>query len=438
MGEDGQPTTLYVGNLDPSVTEEFILTLFNNIGPVKGCKIIRETAGGDPYCFVEFVTNTSATTALGAMNQRNFMGRQLKVNWANSGSGGTGAGRGGGGGGGPGGAHMMGGAVGGGGGGGQGTLPPIPQGKVDTSQHHHIFVGDLGPEVETDALRNAFSHLGDISDCRVVKDATGKSKGYGFVSFVNKTDAQTAIEQMNGHWLGSRSIRTNWATRKPPAPMGNGAMGGGMGGGGGGRFENGQREMRPLDYDTVFSQASAVNFTVYCGGLLNGDDDLIRRTFSPFGRIEEVRYFRDKGYAFIRYDNKESACNAIVAVHGTEVNNNLVKCSWGKENGGKPPMERHHYNNGGDHSNFGGAPPQAPQQGGGFMAMAAPPQQQFYQQQQYYMYNPQMQMAAAAAPQQYGFAPAAAAAAYGFAAAAAASGAAAYDQGYNNAQPPPQ
>merc|ERR1712016_327389 len=79
------------------------------------------------------------------------------------------------------------------------------QGKVDTSQHHHIFVGDLSPEIETETLRTAFAPFGEISDCRVVKDmVTGKSKGYGFVSFVRKKDATTAIEQMNGQWLGSR------------------------------------------------------------------------------------------------------------------------------------------------------------------------------------------------------------------------------------------
>ena len=45
---------------------------------------------------------------------------------------------------------------------------------------------------------------------------TLKSKGYGFVSFTKKVEAENAIALMNGQWLGSRSIRTNWATRKPP------------------------------------------------------------------------------------------------------------------------------------------------------------------------------------------------------------------------------
>ena len=57
--ETGAPKTLYVGNLDLSVTEELMLALFGQIGPVKGCKIIREP-GNDPYCFVEFTHHQAA------------------------------------------------------------------------------------------------------------------------------------------------------------------------------------------------------------------------------------------------------------------------------------------------------------------------------------------------------------------------------------------
>ena len=61
------------------------------------------------------------------------------------------------------------------------------------------------------------------SDCRVVRDPqTLKSKGYGFVSFTKKVEAENAIALMNGQWLGSRSIRTNWATRKPPTSRNDG------------------------------------------------------------------------------------------------------------------------------------------------------------------------------------------------------------------------
>jgi nucleolysin TIA-1/TIAR len=82
---------------------------------------------------------------------------------------------------------------------------------------------------------------------------------------VRKLDAQSSIEQMNGQWLGSRSIRTNWATRKPPS------SGGGYGGGGGGG--------KTLNYDEVFRQASPTNFTVYVGGTTSGDESVLREAF---------------------------------------------------------------------------------------------------------------------------------------------------------------
>lgn len=80
MDTDGTKT-LYVGNLDHSVTEELILALFGQIGPVKGCKIIREPGGGDPYCFVEFTHHAAASAALTAMNRRRCLDKEMKVSW---------------------------------------------------------------------------------------------------------------------------------------------------------------------------------------------------------------------------------------------------------------------------------------------------------------------------------------------------------------------
>ncbi|XP_060572553.1 nucleolysin TIAR-like isoform X8 [Ruditapes philippinarum] len=231
----------------------------------------------DPYCFVEFYDHESAAAALAAMNKRMCLGREMKVNWATS---------------------------------------PSNQPKQDTSKHFHIFVGDLSPDIETHQLKGAFQVFGEISDCKIIRDPQSlKSKGYGFVSFVNKQDAETAISSMNGQWLGSRPIRTNWATRKPPAPP---------------TKEN--QFVKQLNLDEVMSQSSPTNCTVYCGGIINGlTEDLIRKTFASYGTIQEIRVFKDKGYAFIRFSNKESAGQAICGVHGQVVNEQQVKCSWGKE-----------------------------------------------------------------------------------------------------------
>ncbi|XP_001994811.2 nucleolysin TIA-1 isoform X1 [Drosophila grimshawi] len=187
-------------------------------------------------------------------------------------------------------------------------------------EQFHIFVGDLSAEIETQQLKDAFTPFGEISDCRVVRDPqTLKSKGYGFVSFVKKSEAETAITAMNGQWLGSRSIRTNWATRKPPATKAD-------------------INVKPLTFDEVYNQSSPTNCTVYCGGIngaLSGflNEEILQKTFSPYGTIQEIRVFKDKGYAFVRFSTKEAATHAIVAVNNTEINQQPVKCAWGKESG---------------------------------------------------------------------------------------------------------
>lgn len=288
MTDESQPRTLYVGNLHTSVSEDLLCTLFSQIGPVKGCKIIREQ-GNDPYAFVEFTNHQAAATALAVMNKRLFLEKEIKVNWATS---------------------------------------PGNQPKQDTSNHHHIFVGDLSPEIETHTLREAFAPFGEISNCRIVRDPqTLKSKGYAFVSFVKKAEAESAIQAMNGQWLGSRSIRTNWSTRKPPPP----------------RNERPRHPAtgKPATYDEVYNQSSPTNCTVYCGGFTNGiQEEVIQKTFAPFGTIQDIRVFKDKGYAFIRYATKEAAALAIESVHNTEITGQTVKCFWGKESGdpNNPPQ----------------------------------------------------------------------------------------------------
>lgn len=59
---------------------------------------------------------------------------------------------------------------------------------------------------------------------------------------------------------------------------------------------------KPLTFDEVYNQSSPTNCTVYCGGLTNGlTEELMQKTFSPFGSIQEIRVFKDKGYAFVRW-----------------------------------------------------------------------------------------------------------------------------------------
>ncbi|XP_022243086.1 nucleolysin TIA-1-like isoform X3 [Limulus polyphemus] len=59
----------------------------------------------------------------------------------------------------------------------------------------------------------------------------------------------------------------------------------------------------------------------------------MHKTFITYGPIQEIRVFKDKGYAFIRFATKEAATHAIVGTHNLEINGQIVKCSWGKETG---------------------------------------------------------------------------------------------------------
>ena len=82
----------------------------------------------------------------------------------------------------------------------------------------------------------------------------------------------------------------------------------------------------------MWTRSSDNNTTVYCGGVNGLSEDVVRNTFTPFGPVLAIHTFPDRGYAFVRFTSKESACNAICGVHGLEVNGGIVKCSWGKEN----------------------------------------------------------------------------------------------------------
>ncbi|KAJ8968508.1 hypothetical protein NQ317_016156, partial [Molorchus minor] len=89
---------------------------------------------------------------------------------------------------------------------------------------------------------------------------------------------------------------------------------------------------KPLTFDEVYNQSSPTNCTVYCGGLTNGlTEELMQKTFAPFGTIQEIRVFKEKGYAFIFYKRISYTCYS--AVHNTDINGQVVKCSWGKESG---------------------------------------------------------------------------------------------------------
>ena len=82
---------------------------------------------------------------------------------------------------------------------------------------HRIFVGDLGPEATDELLARAFGRYPSFAMARVVMDKrTSKTKGYGFVSFLDPSDCAKAVKEMNGRYVGNRPVklrRAEWTNR---------------------------------------------------------------------------------------------------------------------------------------------------------------------------------------------------------------------------------
>ena len=93
-----------------------------------------------------------------------------------------------------------------------------------------LFVGGLSWDTTDDGLRQAFASYGEITEAKVITERdSGRSRGFGFVTFAQDDDAKTAISKMDGTSLDGKTIKVNEAQEK--SPRGGGRSGGGFGGG---------------------------------------------------------------------------------------------------------------------------------------------------------------------------------------------------------------
>jgi len=87
-----------------------------------------------------------------------------------------------------------------------------------------VFVGGLPWSINNDTLRDTFAGFGEVTEAKVILDrATGRSRGFGFVTFASPEEAQKALE-LDGQQLQGRTIRVDLArenregTRGPRQP----------------------------------------------------------------------------------------------------------------------------------------------------------------------------------------------------------------------------
>jgi RNA recognition motif-containing protein len=90
-------------------------------------------------------------------------------------------------------------------------VPSRPR-RRETIVPKKLFVGGLSWGTSDDGLRAAFEQFGEIVEAKVVLDRdSGRSRGFGFVTFEDDAAATRAVEEMNGTELEGRNIRVDEA-----------------------------------------------------------------------------------------------------------------------------------------------------------------------------------------------------------------------------------
>jgi nucleolin len=188
---------LFVGNLPFNVDSTVLAGLFARAGNVEMVEVIYDKITGRSrgFGFVTMSTVEEVEAAAEQFNGYEMEGRQLRVNsgppppkedspYNRRGAGESSFGRG-----------------GGGGGGGR---------SFDNS--NRVYVGNLAWSVDNMSLENLFSEQGKVVEAKVVYDRdTGRSRGFGFVTYASADEVNRAIDSLNGADLDGRQLRVSVA-----------------------------------------------------------------------------------------------------------------------------------------------------------------------------------------------------------------------------------
>ncbi len=75
-------------------------------------------------------------------------------------------------------------------------------------QNNKLFVGGISWNTTEDQLKEYFSQIGEVEEVKIITDRmTGRSKGFGFVTYKNEDDANKAIETLDGKELDGRNLK---------------------------------------------------------------------------------------------------------------------------------------------------------------------------------------------------------------------------------------
>ncbi|XP_032115955.1 polyadenylate-binding protein 3 [Sapajus apella] len=255
---------IFVKNLDRSIGNKALYDTVSAFGNILSCKVVCDENGSKGYGFVHFETQEAAERAIEKMNGMLLNDRKVFV----------------------------------------GRFKSRKEREAElgarAKEFTNVYVKNFGEDMDDERLKDLFGKFGPALSVKVMKDESGKSKGFGFVSFERREDAQKAVDEMNGKELSGKQIYVGRAQKKVE------------------RQTELKRKFEQMKQDRI-SRYQGVN--LYVKNLDDDiDDERLRKEFSPFGTITSAKVMmgggRSKGFGFVCFSSPEEATKAVTEMNG--------------------------------------------------------------------------------------------------------------------------
>ncbi|KAK4744589.1 hypothetical protein SAY87_010901 [Trapa incisa] len=171
-------TKLYFGNLPYNVDSAQLAGIIQPYASPELVEVLydRETGRSRGFAFVTMSSVEDCNSVIENLDGSEYLGRTLRVNFSDK---------------------------------------PKPKEPLYPETDYKLFVGNLSWSVTSESLAQAFQEYGNVVGARVLFDGeTGRSRGYGFVSYRTKSEMETALEALDGVELEGRAMRVSLAQGK--------------------------------------------------------------------------------------------------------------------------------------------------------------------------------------------------------------------------------
>ncbi|KAM4027634.1 polyadenylate-binding protein 1 [Anomaloglossus baeobatrachus] len=255
---------IFIKNLDKSIDNKALYDTFSAFGNILSCKVVCDENGSKGYGFVHFETQEAAERAIDKMNGMLLNDRKVFV----------------------------------------GRFKSRKEREAElgarAKEFTNVYIKNFGEDMDDERLKEMFGKYGPALSVKVMTDETGKSKGFGFVSFERHEDAQKAVDDMNGKDMNGKAIYVGRAQKKVE------------------RQTELKRKFEQMKQDRI-TRYQGVN--LYVKNLDDGiDDERLRKEFSPFGTITSAKVMmeggRSKGFGFVCFSSPEEATKAVTEMNG--------------------------------------------------------------------------------------------------------------------------